>query len=356
MFIRNDWYTAAWSREVTHILESKPLARTICGEPVVLFRDANGKAAALEDRCAHRGAPLRCGEVVAEGIQCGYHGLVYDGGGRCVHVPGQSDIPPRANIKSYPLVERDEFLWIWIGDPEKADPSKIVSYPFNNDYKNWPHKSEVYHVQCNFMLLIDNLMDLTHLGFVHKSTIGGNPKVHVEAKTTIERKPNGIKYTRWMLDSVPPPTYSKAVPFKGRIDRWQEFELITPGTIVQFSGATDAGTGAYEGKRDGGFALRLYHGITPETERTSHYFWCGANGYRQDDPAATEQLFQELSAAFKEDLTIIAAQQATQEHFKTQSYVDIKSDSVRTQARKMLDRRILESLESSEAATSPVAT
>ena len=346
MFIRNDWHIAAWTHEVAG---AKPLARTICNDKIALFRDANGKAAALEDRCAHRGAPLSCGEMVPEGLQCGYHGLVFNGGGQCVYIPGQTNIPPRAQVKSYPLVEQDEFLWIWMGDPAKADPAKIVPYRWNNDHKNWPHKPEHYHVQCNFMLLVDNLMDLTHLGYVHKGTIGGNPKTHVEAKMDTTRTENGVKYTRWMLNSVPPPTYVKAVGFKGLVDRWQEFEFHAPGAIHQWSGATDAGTGAYEGKRDGGFSLRLYHGITPETERTSHYFWCGANGYRQDDPLATEQLYQELATAFKQDLTIVAAQQATLDHYKSVSYVDIKADGARVHARRVLERRMAEEAEQAKA-------
>ena len=317
MLIRNDWYIAAWAHEVQG---AKPLARTICNDKIVLFRDANGKAAALEDRCAHRGAPLSCGEMIPEGLQCGYHGLVFNGSGKCVYIPGQDSIPPRASVKSYPLVEQDEFLWIWTGDPAKADPATIVPYPWNNDHKNWPHKPEHYHVECNFMLLVDNLMDLTHLGYTS----------------------NGVKYTRWMLGSVPPPTYVKAVGFKGLVDRWQEFEFHAPGAIHQWSGATDVGTGAYEGKRDGGFSLRLYHGITPETERTSHYFWTGANGYRQDDPSATEQLWQELATAFKQDLTIVAAQQATLDHYKSVSYVDIKADGARVHARRVLERRLAE--------------
>jgi vanillate O-demethylase monooxygenase subunit len=339
MFIRNDWYIAAWAHEIQG---AKPLPRTICNDKIVLFRDANGKAAALEDRCSHRGAPLSCGEMVPEGLQCGYHGLVFNGAGRCVHVPGQTMIPVKAQIKSYPLVEQDEFLWIWMGDPAKADTSKIVPYPYNNDHKKWPHKPEHFHVDCNFVLLVDNLMDLTHLGFVHKGTIGGNPKTHVEAKMTVTRTENGVKYTRWMLNSIPPPTYVKAVGFKGNVDRWQEFEFHAPGAIHQWSGATDVGTGAYEGNRDGGFSLRLYHGITPETDRSSHYFWAGANGYRQGDPSATEQLYSELATAFKQDLAILAAQQATLDHYKTVPYVDIESDGARTHARRVLERRIAE--------------
>jgi phenylpropionate dioxygenase-like ring-hydroxylating dioxygenase large terminal subunit len=339
MFIRNDWYIAAWAHELKG---ARPLARTICNDKIVLFRDANGRAAALEDRCSHRGAPLSCGEMVPEGLQCGYHGLVFDGGGKCVYIPGQDTIPPRASVKSYPLVEQDEFLWIWMGEPAKADPATIVPYPWNNDHKNWPHKPDHFHVECNFMLLVDNLMDLTHLGYVHKGTIGGNPRVHVEAKMDFTRTSNGVKYTRWMLNSQPPPTYVKAVGFKGLVDRWQEFEFHAPGTIHQWSGATNAGTGAYEGKREGGFSLRLYHGITPETERTSHYFWTGANGYRQDDPSATEQLWQELATAFKQDVTIVAAQQATLDHYKSVSYIDIKADGARVHARRVLERRLAE--------------
>lgn len=349
MFIRNDWYIAAWSHEVQG---GKPLARTICNDPIVLFRDAAGKAAALEDRCSHRGAPLSCGEMVPEGLQCGYHGLVFGGDGKCVYIPGQSNIPPRAHIKSYPLVEQDEFLWIWMGDPAKADPAKIVPYPWNNDHKNWPHKPERFHVECNFVLLVDNLMDLTHLGYVHKGTIGGNPRTHVEAKMDITRTDNGVKYTRWMLNSVPPPTYVKAAGFEGNVDRWQEFEFFAPGAIHQWSGAKDVGAGAYEGNREGGrvFSLRLYHGITPETERTSHYFWAGANGYRQDDPAATEQLYQELATAFKQDLTIVAAQQRTLDHYKSTNYVDIKADGARVHARRVLERRLAEENQSLQPA------
>jgi len=342
MFIRNEWYTAGWSQDLPRG-ESKILARTICNERIVLFRDPQGKVAALEDRCPHRGAPLRVGELVPEGIQCGYHGLVFDGRGQCVHIPGQTNIPKSAHIRRYHVVEQDEFLWVWIGDDEKVDTTKILRYPFNNDYAKWPHRNDMLHVKCNFMLLIDNLMDLTHLGFVHKTTIGGNAKVHVEAKMTTEHTDRGVKYTRWMLDCMPPPTYSKAVPFKGRVDRWQEFELVAPSLIVQWSGATDANTGAYEGQREGGFSLRLIHAITPETDSTCFYFFSAANGYRQDDPAATDQLHREIVAAFNEDLSIVAAQQDTLDHFKGRPLLDIRADGVRVQGRRLLERMLRES-------------
>jgi Vanillate O-demethylase oxygenase C-terminal domain len=112
------------------------------------------------------------------------------------------------------------------------------------------------------------------------------------------------------------------------------------GSIIQWSGATDVGTGAYEGKRDGGFSLRIYHGITPETERSSHYFWCAANGYRQTEPEATEQLYNEIATAFMQDVTILAEQQRTLDHYKQVPYVDIESDGARTFAREILERQL----------------
>lgn len=334
MFIRNAWYIAAWADEVGE----QPLARRILDEPVVLFRGKDGAAAALVDQCCHRGAPLSIGRVVEQGLECGYHGLTFDGGGRCVRIPGQDMIPDRARVRSYPLVEQDEFLWIWMGDAAQADESRIVRFPFHNDYANWPHKHTMYYMKANCMLMVDNLMDLTHLGYVHGSTIGGNPLEHVEAKMQTTRLPTGLKYVRWLLNSEPPPTYKAAVGFRGKIDRWQEFEFVAPGTILQWTGAVEAGLGAYEGgSREGGFSLRIYHGITPETERSCFYFWSTANGYRQNEPEATAQLFQQISEAFLEDKAVVEAQQARLEELGEQALVDIASDAARIYMRRTVD-------------------
>jgi vanillate O-demethylase monooxygenase subunit len=209
MFVRNAWYVAAWADEIS----TTPLPRRILNEPVVLFRDQQNRPAALLDMCCHRGAPLSIGKVVQRGIECGYHGLIFDRSGMCVHVPGQDRILERTRVRSFPVVEQDAFIWIWMGDPTKADFEKIVRWPYHNDAVNWPHKHTMYPIKAAAILMVDNLMDLTHLGYVHVSTIGGNPSQHVEAKMEVERTPLGVKYTRWMLNSLPPPTYVKAVGF-----------------------------------------------------------------------------------------------------------------------------------------------
>jgi len=192
------------------------------------------------------------------------------------------------------------------------------------------------------MLMVDNLMDLTHLGYLHAKTVGGNPSAHVEAEMKTEHTPTGLKFTRWMRNSVPPPSYVRAAGFKGRVDRWQEFEWVAPSSVLQWTGAADVGTGAYEqvngGKREDGFQFRLFHGLTPETETSCFYFWSCANGYRQNEPEATEQLYREIAPTFVEDKDMVEAQQARLTELGEQGLVNIVSDANRVIMRRFLER------------------
>lgn len=335
---RNAWYQIAWDSE----LGDEPLARTIMNEKVVVFRGPDGKAAVLEDRCCHRAAPLSMGNIQPTGLQCGYHGLIFDGDGKCVWIPGQDSIPPQARVKAYPTVERQEFVWVWMGEPEKADPSLIVDYPWNDDHANWPHKHGMYEVKCNYMLLIDNLMDLTHIPFIHRKTIGGGVQMEqVNANVDISRTENGVRYMRWMLNHTPPPTYKKAASWGDdvKVDRWQEFEYVAPGSVIQWSGALEVGRGAQENRdQDGGFSLRLYHGATPITEDSCYYFWTPANGYQQDDPKATEILYEEIAYTFTEDLAFLEGQQNRLSENLGAPLVDVKHDAMRVHARRAIDK------------------
>lgn len=331
MFARNSWYIAAWGDEVG----DAPLGRRICNDPVVLFRDREGRAAALADRCCHRAAPLSRGTVVEQGIQCGYHGLIIDSAGKCVKVPGQRLIPGDAAVKSYPLVEKNQLIWVWMGDPALADPATIVDFPYHD---TWPNKHACYPIRGNYMLMVDNLMDLTHLGYLHAKTVGGNPGQHVDAEMKTTRTPSGVRFTRWMKNSPPPPSYVRAAGFTGRVDRLQAFEFVAPCTILQWTGASDAGSGA--APDDFRFQFRLFHGLTPETETSCFYFWSVANGYRQNEPEATEQLYREIAPTFIEDQEMVEAQQARLSEFGENGLVDIASDTTRMHMRRMVEGMI----------------
>ena len=339
MFMRNNWYVAAWPHELTN---SQPVARTLLGEHIVLYRQADGTPVALEDRCCHRGVPLSHGEVVGDRIQCAYHGLQYDGAGACVKVPGQNTVPPRAKVRSYPLVERDQVVWIWMGDAALADPDEIVPYPWHNPGSGWAHRKERYVIACNYELMHDNLMDLSHLGFVHKRTIGGNPEIHVNADMKVTRSDKGVKAVRWMLNSAPPPTYTKAVPTLGeRVDRWQEIEYFH-GLIRIYTGAVNVGLGAQQGHRDGGFGLRIFDGITPETENTMHYFWSAAHCFDIDNPATTDLVFEQINTTFQEDKQVLEWQQQMLARNPDRPFVDINGDVAGIQVRRLIAQRLAE--------------
>ena len=222
---------------------TQPLARRICNEPLVLFRDGERprrgarrpllpprRAAASRQR-RRGGHPVRLSRARLRRHR--------DAASR---IPGQKPIPEDARVRSYPVVEKDQLVWVWMGDAALADPAKIVDFPYHNDAAKWPNKHDVYPIKGNYMLMVDNLMDLTHLGYLHAKTVGGNPATHVEAEMKTVRTPTGLKFTRWMRNSVPPPSYVKAAGFQGRVDRCQEFEFVAPSTILQWTGAADAGS------------------------------------------------------------------------------------------------------------------
>lgn len=332
MFVGDAWYAAAWADEIS----SGPLARRICNQPVVLYRTTEGKAAALYDSCCHRGAPLSAGKIVPKGLQCAYHGLVFAADGRCAVIPGQEMIPHKARVRSYPVVERDQMIWIWMGDAAKADESRVIEYPFHQDPK-WPHRHGVYHVKSSYLMLADNLMDLTHLAYVHAGNVGGDARAHIEARTSVEPTERGIFLRRWMPSCPPPPTYLKSVALPERVDRWQELEFVAPCSVLQWNGAVPTGQGAEDPqKRDGGFSHRLFHNLTPETETTCHYFWSAAHSHRANDPQATTELIQEITAALSEDKWIVEIQQTRVLETGSDWLVDIRSDMPRVAMRRAL--------------------
>ena len=277
--VRNAWYIAAWSHEVTE----KPLARRLVGEDAVLFRDASGRVGILEDRCCHRAAPLSLGNVVEAGLQCGYHGMVYGADGASTGNSGEEEDRGLYGVRSFPAVERQNFVWAWMGDPGLADESPIIDFPFHDAGAEWPFRFGCYRYDANFMFVIDNLMDLTHLGYVHGSTIGGFPQSHVDAEMETTATANGAKFIRWMMASPPPPSFVAVGGFEGPVDRWSEFEYVAPASVLQWGGALDVGRGARQNRnQEGGVSLRLFHHATPETGDDLPLFLVG----RQPQPRA----------------------------------------------------------------------
>ena len=213
MFVRNAWYVAAWGDE----LGQTPLSRRLLGDPIVFYRTKAGDVVALDDRCCHRHAPLSKGRVVEDAIRCGYHGLTFDSAGRCIAIPGQQLVPPGASVRCYPVTERWGWVWVWMGDPTRIDDLAIPDFHLLDD-PGWRSAGERLQIKCHYQLVIDNLLDLSHLSYLHESTIG--TAAVAETPVTTERDGDKVRVTRWMIDVEPPPTFVKAGGFETNIDRW----------------------------------------------------------------------------------------------------------------------------------------
>lgn len=332
-FLKNIWYAAAWSAD----LGTEPMARTILGEPVVLYRRADGTPVALEDRCCHRALPLSMGRIEGDNIVCGYHGLRFAPTGACVEVPGQSAIPPGAAVPSYPIVERWRTLWIWMGEPEAADETTVPEL-FWLDDPGWVPSPGYIHMNADYRLLVDNLLDLTHVTYIHKHTIAGDPSEGLVPVKT-ERDGNAVRVGRWMLDTPPPPMFAAAGGFTGNVDRWQLITWRPPSTVVLDIGSADTGTGAPEGDRSRGISMWSTHLITPETETSTHYFW--SNSYqvvgKAIDPATTELSYQQIFQAFHQDWEVFGLQE---ENWDDRPVIDTNQDAGAIAARAMMDHKI----------------
>lgn len=333
-FPKNQWYVIAMSKE----LDQGMIARKILNIPLVIFRDEHGQAVALEDRCCHRGLQLSCGQLEQGKIRCGYHGMLYNGSGQCVEIPGQDKIPSKAKVKSFRIQEQQGLIWLWhsldVGEPSFAVPD----YPYH-EHPDYLYDGDVYHYDAPYQLIHDNLLDLSHLAYVHVKTIGGNAKVHMNADMKTTATDRQVVVKRHMLNSDPPPTYSMAYPFKGKIDRWQEIDFRITYLLI-WTGAVDAGTDSLDNPERSGFHMRGLHAITPESEETCHYFWTMSTNPQQDRENIAKVVVDQTRMTFDEDKIIIEKQYNNLREFAGAEMLSIHIDVGLTRARRIIQSLI----------------
>ena len=335
MYLRNCWYAAAWNHEVG----SAPLARTLLDEPVVLFRTADGAPVALADRCCHRSLPLSMGRMTERGLQCGYHGLVFDGEGNCIEVPGQRAIPPDARVRAYPVIEKYQWIWIWMGDPDLADETMLPDW-WRMEHPDWAvvKGDPPFYVRCNYELINDNLLDLSHLAFVHAGSIGTG--AITDFPIDVERGDGSVRMTRWILDSPPPSMYQAFGGFTGNIDRVQTALSRLPSTNSVHAGCAVAGSGGPEGDFSQGIEFYNMNAMTPETETTTHYFYAHARSFALDSADVDETYRTDFREVFQEDVDILEAQQGSLDRDPSRTLIDINVDGPGLALRRMLREQI----------------
>ena len=336
-FPLNAWYACAYDVEVKREL----LSRTVCKQRLVMYRKADGTPVILEDACWHRLLPLSKGRLHGDEVQCGYHGLVFNGDGRCTHMPAQETINPSACVRSYPVVERHRFLWVWPGDPALADAALVPDLHWNDD-PAWAGDGQMIRVKCDYRLVLDNLMDLTHETYVHGSSIG--QEALAEAPFVATHGDRTATVTRWMENIEAPPFWasqiSHAKGYDGPVDRWQIIRFEAPATIAIDVGVAPAGSGAREGRREQGVNGYVLNTITPETDKTCLYFWAFARNYELREQRLTHELREGVARIFREDELVLEAQQQAIDEHPGYTFYNLNIDAGTMWMRRLIDRMI----------------
>ncbi len=339
MYPVNTWYVAATADDIAE----KPLGRRICGQRMVFFRGPDGKAAALEDFCPHRGAPLSLGFVRDGHLVCGYHGLTMAADGSCHSMP-QQRVGGFPSVRRYPVVERFGFIWVWPGDERQADASLIPDFSWF-DSPEWAYGGGMYHIACDYRLMIDNLMDLTHETYVHASSIG-QPEIE-ESLPTTKVEGNQVITSRHMENITPPPFWQAALRGNGLAhdvpcDRWQICRFTPPSHVMIEVGVAHAGKGGYDAAPEHKASSIVVDFITPETETSIWYFWGMARNFNVKDAALTQTIREGQGKIFAEDLDMLESQQRNLLDNPDRRILSLNIDAGGVQSRRILDRLIQE--------------
>jgi len=337
MFPKNAWYVACMPSEI----DDKPLGRRVCNEQIVFFRGPDGVVAALEDFCPHRGAPLSLGSVCEGRLVCGYHGLEMGCDGKTVAMPGQR-VRGFPAVRTFAAVEKYGFVWVWPGDPALADPAGIRHLEWAES-PEWAYGGGLYHIHCDYRLMIDNLMDLTHEKYVHSTSIG--QKELDEAMPTTRTEGDEVITSRFMENIMAPPFWKMALrgnhlPDDQPVDRWQICRFTPPSHVLIEVGVALAGQGGYDADPKVKASSIVVDFITPETETSIWYFWGMARNFNPKDKALTASIREGQGKIFSEDLEMLERQQKNLLAWPERKLLMLNIDTGGVQSRRVLDRVI----------------
>jgi phenylpropionate dioxygenase-like ring-hydroxylating dioxygenase large terminal subunit len=336
-FLRNTWYMAGWSDEIGR----SGLARRIIDKPIFLYRRDNGEIAALLDRCPHRFAPLSRGTIEGDRVVCGYHGLAFGADGRCLNNPFGERIPAGSDVPAFTVRERDGIAWLWGGEQRDADPSLIPDFSFIPDTPGSRTVRGYTLMQANYEYGTDNLLDLSHIEFVHKGTFAGQGVIFAgQHGVTVEGE---TLHSNWWMPNVAPPSVAQGVfSPDARVDHWLDMRWNAPASMRLHIGVAPHGA-----PRDAGFEVPQAHILTPADEHSSHYFWSSTRHHDLDSPEVDAMLLALFGEAFDiEDKPMIEAAYANVrgKDFWKEKPLSLGVDQGGTRARRMLEAMIAREL------------
>ncbi len=332
----NQWFVIASVDE----LGDGPLARTVCGENIVLFRDAEGTLAALVDRCPHRNYPLSLGQVVDGQLQCGYHGLTFSSSGTCVWAPNQSRIPSSASVASYPLCQTGPWIWVWIGDPTHPGVAAPPVLPWLSE-PGWAVLHGMEPIAARYGLLVDNLLDLSHETFLHAGYIGTREVAATPIETEVDDATGTVRVSRRMAAVECPKFYSETTGMTSPIDRWQDIEYRPICQYVLHSRIAPAGVApALDGSDPDAAHLKILYAITPSTAGTTLDFWALCRNFSVDDEGVDEAMADMQRTVVLQDVEALAHVERVLGQSDVVTEVSLKIDSGALAARRVIGRQL----------------
>lgn len=333
-FLKNAWYMAAWSDE---IVAHQMFHRKLLDQPVVFFRRSDGSLAALHDRCPHRFVPLHLGTIKGDAIECGYHGLQFDCTGRCVVNPHSKNTPAAARVKTYPVAEKDGIAWIWMGDADGANESLLPD--FSRLHAAGPNAASRGYLwtDCNYKLVADNVMDLSHADFLHADSVGGG--AFTSAALNVQEHGDEVHITWSCEHDSAPPAYDRLMPKPGQPVNFQTQVRWRAPSIMHL----DIAITPLDDPDSEGLLTDNAHIVTPETETSSHYYFWLTRRFNVDDEQINERRQAIMYNAFStQDKPMLSAQQqamGTDDLFSLKPVL-LPGDAGAVRARRKLDQRI----------------
>jgi len=297
--IRNTWYVAGLSNEISRNI----ISRRFLGVEVALYRTLSGEPVAVRNRCPHRSFPLAMGRLEGDVLVCGYHGMQFDPGGRCLHMPSMPIAPANANVRTFPVAEKAPLVWIWMGNPDKADEDLIPDTHWLSDTANWTSVGGSLPMNADYVSMHENLLDQTHFPFLHPGTVG--TPAYARSRLDVQRQGDSVLLRRVLKHSEPPGIYGiPAGIMHKKVDRYSDSAYVSPAMHRAFAKIVDPAPDAGQLST---YRFTITHLITPEHNGRIHYWWFNSRDFALQDQKIDAFMREASIKAYTEDVVALEA-------------------------------------------------